>query len=357
MLTKEKDIFKHVVYGNWNGVLRTIPSVTTKKKYNDVMKACCSNTNITDTILTFVLADIFSKCGFHVTELNPRVAALLFCKIQPLSLEYLFKMKKLSERNYSWFSFVLSVLWQKYRVDKNVTVATDIMSEDKLLCLETRTTIEKTKIIASCGHPNQENIFHEIIKCGCDDFVIDVLLKGDSTVLMQEDSSGNFPLHHAASLPLIASGQTCWEDPCPRTRKDSLEVLLEYNPSVANRFNKIGRSPLFIYLDRSKSEEMDEDGERKTLALLKAAPKMLEFRDPVTSLYPFMMASKGKSSNKRSEILEMTVIFKILLMNPSVFEKILTKDYYKAELAKKEKKIAALFQDVAELQREIDGND
>jgi hypothetical protein len=88
-----------------------------------------------------------------------------------------------------------------------------------------------------------------------------------------------------------------------------IEYMLEMDPTLATRVTSSGQLPLHIAISTKKSME------KEICPLLDAAPHSVSIRDPVTLLYPFLLAATTKRSDSSEQLY---IIHCLLILDPSI---------------------------------------
>jgi hypothetical protein len=125
------------------------------------------------------------------------------------------------------------------------------------------------------------------------DYKADVRVEGSVYSL---DKDGRLPLHHAAKSASVH--YKCVPDHLRKTSHRSLVSLLldKFPDSVAVKDN-LGRLPLHYALENVCMQEHD------LLSMVELHPASLKVQDPVSGLYPFMLAAHSAKAKKNSQVL------------------------------------------------------
>ena len=109
--------------------------------------------------------------------------------------------------------------------------------------------------------------------------------------LLQADRYGNLPLHHA-----LQQGTLLTNIPTLNLCEDWTNFILQLlkkAPESSKALNEHGRLPIHILLDRSCSDkEIERSRQQIIKRLVPIYPEGIDCRDPLTKLFPFMMAAR-----------------------------------------------------------------
>ncbi|KAG7363074.1 ankyrin repeat domain protein [Nitzschia inconspicua] len=143
--------------------------------------------------------------------------------------------------------------------------------------------------------------------------LLDLFLWLRSEDILETDSSGNIPLHHVLSGNNVPRG-------CSIVRNSNLMMdwqafvvrLIDKYPAQAKVRSGSERLPLHLILDRSVdfSGELAVGRHKIVERLVEIFPDSVELLDPVTGLYPFMMAANDPN-------LSIDTVFLLLRHAPS----------------------------------------
>ena len=136
----------------------------------------------------------------------------------------------------------------------------------------------------------------------------------DTVENLSYDENGQLPIHVAASAPqnqslsLSVDLAPLWQSELePRS---IIEYLLERDPTVATRVVlSTGQLPLHLAIKSGKNMYKD------IFSLIRVAPHSISERDPVTMLYPSLLAA-AKIQSRNVENLDL--IYRLLILDPSI---------------------------------------
>ena len=180
----------------------------------------------------------------------------------------------------------LSLLWDRH--DHSLMQIYRTMGQEGVL----NSTQWKRIMLFVKGNSDQKRDLHAIASTHCPSSFLrfaTLIFKGDISV---KDRKGRTP------LALCASSTRMDED----IDWTYLTILLHTFPAAAGIPDACGRLPLHLALESNRTWE----GGIK--ALLKAEPRSLTMRDPISRLYPFMFAASTNS--------EIDTIYNLLLKDP-----------------------------------------
>ena len=124
------------------------------------------------------------------------------------------------------------------------------------------------------------------------------------------DGSGLLPIHIAASSPKFPSSyrkeglSPLWQSELePRSM---IEYMLERDPTVATLVTSSGQLPLHLAISAGQSME------KEIFPLIHASPLSVSIRDPLTSLYPYLLAATTNTGET------LYTIYSLLILDPSI---------------------------------------
>lgn len=208
----------------------------------------------------------------------------------------------------------LALVWDRHRkMLLETTTATDL---DRLFCWKRILLLLKVSSVCR-DKPREFEVvtlddtttlpLHIVARCPSPPGLFPFMTNIFRDEMKEKDEHGRLPLAVACCHPVANRASDA---------QTKIEMLSRVYPLAIFDRDMQGRLPLFLALDSGV------EWEEGVNALVEKHPRSIAMRDPVTGLFPFMLAAASSSrTNEQDETKSLSTIFQLLQKDPTVLRR------------------------------------